>query len=149
MRKFAKIAAACALLIGAVFAAPAAANAAGCVPSSNVRVSGVAAPGATEVVRLEGGSCRVTLAALAQQTAAPTTGAAASNRTGALAFTDSTVSMLVVWGAAGIIALSIAFIVVLALARRQRRNILGLTSPSPVLPLTPESSGSTVAGLFP
>ncbi|AMM20475.1 hypothetical protein AX769_10355 [Frondihabitans sp. PAMC 28766] len=182
MRKITKIATASALVLGAMFVAPAAANAAGYVPSSNVTVSGAVVAGGTDTVGFASGSFdpgenvtfsvtgagRVQLAALAQQTvtltkAATSTGAdsvsvtlpagasgtytltatgatsgnvataalsvvpadgTAASTSGALAFTGSTVSMLVVWSAAGAVALGIAFMIVLALVRRQRTNLL-------------------------
>lgn len=180
MRHITKIAAASALVIGAIFVAPAAANAA-YTPSSAVTVSGAATPGSIETVAIAAGSFtpdekvtfsvtgagKATLAALAQQTVSITktatstgaasvkvtlpiggsgtysltaTGATSGNvataaltivpvdagsttSSGNLAFTGSTVSMLVVWSAGGAIVLGIAFMVVLTLVRRQRRAL--------------------------
>jgi hypothetical protein len=182
MRKITKIATASALVLGALFVAPAAANAA-YTPASSVTVSGPVAPGGTDTVSIAAGSFtpgesvtfsvtgagKATLAALAQQTVSITkdatstgaasvkvtlpvggsgtysltatgatsgnvataaltvvpadSGASASDPSGSLAFTGSTVSMLVVWSAAGAIALGIAFMIVLALVRRQRNAI--------------------------
>lgn len=61
--------------------------------------------------------------ATAALTVVPADAGAASSGSGSLAFTGSTVSMLAVWGAAGAVALGIAFMVVLALVRRQRANL--------------------------
>lgn len=183
MRKITKIATASALVLGALFVAPVAANAAEYVPASNVTVAGPVTPGGTDTVGFAAGSFtpgetvtfsvtgagRASLAALAQQTVSLTktasstgstsvkvtlpvggsgtysltatgatsgnvataaltvvpadSGSTATDPSGSLAFTGSTVSMLVVWSAAGAVALGIAFMVVLALVRRQRNAL--------------------------
>lgn len=180
-----KLIAAALLVVVGVFAVPAAANAAGYVPTSNISVSGAATPGGTIVTGFAAGSFTPSetvsfsvtgsgLATLSAATAtasitkqadasgatalnvklpagatgtysvtatgqtsgnvataaitvAPVDAAAAGGSTvadpsGALAFTGSNGSMLMIWAAAGAVMLGIALMLVLTLVRRQRAN---------------------------
>jgi hypothetical protein len=107
----------------AVFAVPAAANAAGYVPAGNVSLSGNAVPGGTATGLTSGtvGTAAITVTAVDAGSGTVNTGnGTANNGSGDLASTGYDAPVLLIWGAGGALLLGIALVVVLTAVRRQR-----------------------------